>query len=717
MSSITRPAFSRAFYKSILSRRLVISLMLVLGVAVGGSWWASAAAGSYGVWDDTALPANASSSDSRSIELGVKFQSATAGNVSGVRFYKGAGNTGQHTGSLWNLQGQRLATVIFSNETASGWQTASLAAPVAIDANTTYVVSYHAPRGHYANDPLYFKQSAHTNQALTALKAGTSGANGVYRYANRTAFPKTGNNATNYWVDVVFTPNTDPTPPPDPTPTPAPAPSPQPAPAPAPSPSPTPPPTVGSLPTAPPAQICGTSLLNNGPSAAPAGAVVVPAGDNSSMEFTFRNPNTTFWFAPGTHTLGNGEYDQISPGDNSTFIGAPGAVIDGRGLNRYAFTGQASGVTIQYLTIRGFNSPQDEGVVNHDSGHGWRFQYLTITQNHGAGVFLGQDNTITDSCMKDNGQYGFQGFGQGGDSNITIDHNEIAGNNTDDLETKNPGCGCTGGGKFWDVRSVKVTNNYVHDNHSVGLWADTNDADFLIAGNWIENNDAEAIFYEISYNATISYNVIKHNDVVNGIHDFAALGDNFPTAAIYISESGGDSRVVSSVTGSPTVTIDHNLLVDNYGGVTVWENADRYCNSPNNTSSGYCTLVNPNVKPANCVSGTISAQPYYSDCRWKSQNVQVSNNDFRFNPANVGNCNTAYCGHMALLSNYGTSPSWSPYMGTVIQQAITFSQNNHWSNNTYSGPWQFMPYDTSRLMGLSQWQTAPYGQDAGSTLN
>ena len=73
------------------------------------------------------------------------------------------------------------------------------------------------------------------------------------------------------------------------------------------------------------------------------------------------------------------------------------------------------------------------------------------------------------------------------------------------------GCGCTGGGKFWDVRNVRVTNNYVHDNKSVGLWADTNDNNFLFEGNWIENNDREAIFWETSYNVAIRNNVIKHN--------------------------------------------------------------------------------------------------------------------------------------------------------------------------------------------------------------
>jgi hypothetical protein len=479
--------------------------------------------------------------------------------------------------------------------------------------------------------------------------------------------------------------------------------------------------TSGGWPSSPPAQICGNaSMLGGGPATTPSGAITVPAGNNSNVNFT--QNDKIFWFAPGVHTLGTGQYAQIEPGSNSQYIGAPGAILDGQNSNLYAFTQHATKVRLAYLEIRNFGKAGDnnnEAVVNHDAGDGWTMEYLNIHNVAGAGVFLGSDNVVRYSCLKDNGQYGFSMYKDpitSGSSitNIELDHNEIAGNNTDNWEAKIDGCGCTGGGKFWDVKGAKVTNNYVHDNKSVGLWADTNDIDFLFDGNWIENNDSEAIFYEISYNAAIRHNVIKHNALVSG-GEFAKNGDDFPEASVYISESGGDSRVQYKTTGTPTIDISNNLFLDNWGGVTLWENADRYCNSPANTSDGYCTSVNPNVTLKTCVTGTISSEPNYSDCRWKTKNVTVSNNEFRITPANVNNCNTAYCGHMAILSNYGTYPSWSPYKGDVIQKAITFNQNNKWSNNKYFGPWQFMTEQTGSLKSWSAWQAGPYSQDAGST--
>jgi len=156
------------------------------------------------VFAATQTPATASENDPDAVELGMKFRADQAGFVSAVRFYKGSGNTGTHTGSLWNATGTRLATVTFSGETASGWQQATLASPVAVSAGTTYIVSYYAPSGHYAADSGYFASSAVVNAPLTALQNGTDGGNGVYRYGVGGGFPASTFQSTNYWVDVVF---------------------------------------------------------------------------------------------------------------------------------------------------------------------------------------------------------------------------------------------------------------------------------------------------------------------------------------------------------------------------------------------------------------------------------------------------------------------------------------------------------------------------------
>ena len=148
-----------------------------------------------------ALPAHVSSDDAQTVELGLKFQASTSGYINGVKFYKGAGNDGIHSGSLWSKSGVRLASVTFTNETASGWQSALFASPVMISAGTTYVVSYLARRGHYAYNSSYFSKNSRVKGNLTAL-GGIGIANGVYKYGG--GFPTDTYHSTNYWIDVLF---------------------------------------------------------------------------------------------------------------------------------------------------------------------------------------------------------------------------------------------------------------------------------------------------------------------------------------------------------------------------------------------------------------------------------------------------------------------------------------------------------------------------------
>jgi len=463
----------------------------------------------------------------------------------------------------------------------------------------------------------------------------------------------------------------------------------------------------------PPEAVCGNPRVLAGPASPPASAVVVPAGDDSAVNFG--TPGATYWFAPGRHVLGAGEYTQITPGDGATFTGAPGAVIDGKHLNAYAFGGSASHVTISFLTIEDFGSPGgnlNQGVVNHNSASYWTIEHATVRDNAGAGVMLGSHNTLSYDCLADNQQYGFNAYTP--DSviaDLMIDHNEISGNDTFNWEARQPGCGCSGGGKFWEVDGAVVTDNWVSNNGSVGLWADTDNRGFEIVGNYISGNYSNGLIYEISYNAYISGNTFVRNGIGAGPQSVS-----FPTSALYISESGGDTRVPGKYSGELEVT--DNTFVNNWSGVILWENANRFCNSPANTSTGYCTLVNPGqIALTSCNSTNIDKKPYIGDCRWKTQNVSVDHNVFDFNEAAVGSsCSAATgCGYQGIFSEYGTYPSWSPYQKTVVEQAITYQQDNRFFANVYNGPWQFMIYQQGNVVSWKTWTSAPDRQDAGST--
>jgi hypothetical protein len=129
-------------------------------------------------------------------------------------------------------------------------------------------------------------------------------------------------------------------------------------------------------------------------------------------------------------------------------------------------------------------------------------------------------------------------------------------------------------------------------------------------------------------------------------------------------------------------------------------------------------LVNPSVANlSTCNSTNITKAPYYSDCRWKTQNVKVHHNTFKMSRANFFNCSTSMCGRNAIFSNYGTYPSWSPYTADKISRAIMYNQGNMFSNNTYAGTWDFTALDTGNFLSPAQWKAAPYLQDVVSSFN
>ena len=152
-------------------------------------------------WTEADTPGYTATDDLNAVELGLMFRSSEAVPVYGLRFYKSAVNTGEHVGSLWTASGELLARVTFTNETASGWQTAMFDTPVPTIAGVEYVVSYHAPTGGYSYDPQYFTAGGLTRGILDAPGGGIP--NGLFQYSPVPTFPSGSFNGNNYWVDPI----------------------------------------------------------------------------------------------------------------------------------------------------------------------------------------------------------------------------------------------------------------------------------------------------------------------------------------------------------------------------------------------------------------------------------------------------------------------------------------------------------------------------------
>jgi hypothetical protein len=529
--------------------------------------------------------------------------------------------------------------------------------------------------------------------------------------------------------------------------------------------------------------------------------VIIPTGKNFYASYQLR-PNTVYYLLPGVHT-GNFQADT-----NDAFVGGfsngqPTVLSGGYSQLYWAIDsnstiGNQAGVTVEYLTVEKYQPAGNAGVINPDSNTGWTIRYNTITLNvPGAGVLLGADNVLKDNCLTLNGQYGFQSVAAnswgrdqltGGPYNLIVEGNEISYNDTCDFEGlldnpsigwskhnpvptryRNPHCGQVvpdgdqGGFKLWQTDGVTIKGNYIHNNWGPGGWADTDNANTTYTDNTITDNDAGAILEEVSYNFSITNNYIARNGWAGGL-----AFNNFPSPAIYVSESGSD-RTFGGVPGCPKTScpdqasysnesvISGNTMVDNSGGVFLWQDSNRFC------TDGFdkvCTLVDggssgPFTIPG-CKSNLLSAsintatyagkvtgsprQDWWDGCRWKTENVSITHNVIDFNPAKIPYCNQRnwpVCGANGIFSEYGSA---APYYVPSTLTQLVFSQNNSWLDNTYNGPSTFYVWNqgngdnpvswtnwagsvsagdkcSSHSEQQSGYCTGPFGKDAGSIYN
>lgn len=139
-------------------------------------------------------------------ELGFRFTTSSAGQLTAARYYRSPAERGPHTARLWLAStGRLIASVPFKGETASGWQKQAFAIPVALTVGAEYELSVNTG-GTYYVDTYDVLGTAVTSGPLQTV----AGNNGVYGPAG--SLPTNSYRNSNYFRDVVFTPTTTTTP-------------------------------------------------------------------------------------------------------------------------------------------------------------------------------------------------------------------------------------------------------------------------------------------------------------------------------------------------------------------------------------------------------------------------------------------------------------------------------------------------------------------------
>ena len=145
-------------------------------------------------------PVGTNYNDRVAYELGTRLYSDTPGQITAIRFWKSSSESGTHIGHIWSSTGSLLSTVTFTNETASGWQQQALNTPLAVTANTEYLVSVNTPNNYYVAT-----SSGLASQVSNKNLHAELGSNG--RYGSSGQYPSSSYQNANYFRDVVFVPS------------------------------------------------------------------------------------------------------------------------------------------------------------------------------------------------------------------------------------------------------------------------------------------------------------------------------------------------------------------------------------------------------------------------------------------------------------------------------------------------------------------------------
>ncbi|RYB90723.1 DUF4082 domain-containing protein [Nocardioides glacieisoli] len=206
-----------------LQLRVVATLLIGLGTVVPLAVLPLAepadAASTTGILGSKMRPTTRAVPQKTSVNLGVKFTSRRAGQVTALQFYRSPRQTKSYVASLWDNDGTLLGRTRFRASDRSGWQTAKLRSPVRLLEGRVYVASYLASHGQHAVKRGGFARKRTVN-GFTVNPGG-----GVRTRSNKSRAPRNSAGGANFLVDVVFTPQRSaPTATPTPTTTPTPIP-------------------------------------------------------------------------------------------------------------------------------------------------------------------------------------------------------------------------------------------------------------------------------------------------------------------------------------------------------------------------------------------------------------------------------------------------------------------------------------------------------------
>jgi Right handed beta helix region len=207
----------------------------------------------------------------------------------------------------------------------------------------------------------------------------------------------------------------------------------------------------------------------------------------------------------------------------------------------FAFESTASNVVIRNVTIEKFASIAQKGAIQAQDAVGWIIENCKLRLNSGAGIAVGTGSRVRGCDIHHNGQIGIAGAGR----DVLVENNRIWANNIRGFSYR------------WEAGGVKIAlgdgvvfrSNHIHDNIGPGLWCDINCRNVLYEGNLVERNHGAGIFHEISFNAVIRNNVVRHNGIDDkgwfwGVNILIAASESVDVYGNILTVSAGGCGII-----------------------------------------------------------------------------------------------------------------------------------------------------------------------------
>ena len=306
-------------------------------------------------------------------------------------------------------------------------------------------------------------------------------------------------------------------------------------------------------------------------------------------------PNASVTIGADTYTIGEAAGQQS--GGSLTLKGGLDFPVSADTPIYYGIL--AGDVSVEYLDIS-HDLHGSSGTIN--TGVGWTITHNNIhdgysTPGYGIAINYGDQGTIEYNCLSRMGDYGVNLSG----SNDRFDYNEIYESNY----KPDPGCGCSGAGKWWGTLNADIVDNaFIDDSPAEGgpIWLDNGNSGTLITGNYFYKSYGSAVTSETGFNLKIAGNLFVDGGWGRGNGGCSNNCDG----AVNLNSSGGFDVPGSRYENQ--VLVSNNKFVNNWVGVDVWQAGARSCENSGEgwpDDSAYCSGGFPNS------AATTSGGHYY----------------------------------------------------------------------------------------------------------